>query len=180
MIGLPAYPEDYRERYTLFVLNTLLGGTMSSRLFQKIREQHGLAYSVYSAVNAFIDSGFLMVYVATRPDQARGAVRLIRDELRELREHGPAEAELEVAKEHLKGSLMLSLESTSSRMSNLARQHMYFRRQFTLKEILRGIESVTTRKVHALGRELFRNCPVALAAVGPLNHFRVGRKGIEL
>jgi predicted Zn-dependent peptidase len=180
LMGLPAYPEDYRDRYALFVLNTLLGGTMSSRLFQKIREQRGLAYSVYSAVNGFIDTGFLMIYVATRPDQAGGAIRLIRDELRDLREAGPSDAELEVAKEHLKGSLMLSLESTSSRMSNLARQHMYFRRQFTLKEILRGIESVTVRKVHALSSELFRDCPVALAAVGPLNHLRMGAKGLRL
>ena len=70
--------------------------------------------------------------------------------------------------------------STSSRMSNLARQHMYFRRQFTLKEILRGIESVTSRKAHALSRELFRDCPVALAAVGPLKQFRLGRKGLDL
>jgi len=180
LLGLPAYPEDFRDRYTLFVLNTLLGGTMSSRLFQKIREQHGLAYSVYSAVNGFVDAGFLMVYVATRPDQAAGAVRLIREELRELREIGPSEAEMEVAKEHLKGSLMLSLESTSSRMSNLARQHMYFRRQFTLKEILRGIEQVTVGKIHALSRNLFRDCPVALAAVGPLKQFRMSQKGLQL
>jgi predicted Zn-dependent peptidase len=121
-----------------------------------------------------------MIYVATRPDQAGGAVRLIREELRELRESGPSEAELEVAKEHLKGSLMLSLESTSSRMSNLARQHMYFRRQFTLKEILKGIESVTVGKVHTLSRDLFRDCPVALAAVGPLSQFRMSQKGLRL
>jgi predicted Zn-dependent peptidase len=180
LMGLPAYPEDFRDRYTLFVLNTLLGGTMSSRLFQKIREQHGLAYSVYSAVNGFIDAGFLMIYLATRPDQARGAVGLIQNELRDLREVGPSKAELEVAKEHLKGSLMLSLESTSSRMSNLARQNMYFRRQFTLKEILRGIERVTVGKVHALSGSLFHDCPVALAAVGPLKQFRMSKKGLQL
>jgi len=180
LMGLPAYPENFRDRYTLFVLNTLLGGTMSSRLFQKIREQHGLAYSVYSAVNGFIDAGFLMIYLATRPDQARGAVELIQDELRDLREVGPSKAELEVAKEHLKGSLMLSLESTSSRMSNLARQNMYFRRQFTLKQILGGIERVTVGKVHALSGSLFHDSPVALAAVGPLKQFRMSRKGLQL
>ena len=125
---------DYRdpEIYTAQVYATLLGGGMSSRLFQKIREERGLVYSVYSAVNAFVDSGFLTIYAATQPKAGKEVIRLIEGELRDLRDNGPQEDELHVAKEHLKGSLMLALESTSSRMSNLARQEFYFGRQLTL------------------------------------------------
>jgi predicted Zn-dependent peptidase len=180
LLGLPAYPENFSGRYPLYVLNTLLGGTMSSRLFQKIREQRGLAYSVYSAVNAFRDCGFLMVYVATNPKKSKEAVSVILEELVDLRDHGPTRDELNVAKEHLKGSLMLSLESTSSRMSNLARQQMTFGRQFTLKEILRGIESVTVDGAHEIARSLFRDPSIALAAVGPLSRFRMSAEGLRL
>ena len=180
ILGLPAFPESFKKRYTLFVLNTLLGGTMSSRLFQKIREERGLAYSVYSGVNGFLDCGFLMVYVATSAAQGEQVVHLILDELLDLREKGPTPAEMEVAKEHLKGSLMLSLESTSSRMSSLARQEIYFRRQFSLKEMLEGIDSVTPRRVHEMSSALFQNGPVGLAAVGPLGRFRLSEKRLHL
>jgi predicted Zn-dependent peptidase len=98
LMGLPAHPETFEDRYTLYVLNTLLGGTMSSRLFQKIREQRGLAYSVYSAVNSFKDCGFMMVYAAMNPKQGADVVNLTLEELLDLREHGPEPAELEVAK----------------------------------------------------------------------------------
>jgi predicted Zn-dependent peptidase len=166
VLGLPTFPERDASRYVLYVLNALLGGTMSSRLFQKIREERGLAYSVYSAVNAFQDTGFLMIYAAVSPDKGLETTRLILDELRSLRELGPTPAELEVAKEHLKGSLMLSLESTASRMSNLARQEIYFGRQFGLEEILREIDAVSRRRVHGLARRLFRNGRLAVAALG--------------
>ena len=139
-------------------------------LFQRIREERGLVYSVYSGVNAFIDSGLLNIYAGTNPRSGREVIGLILDELRDLRDNGPTEEELRVAKDHLKGSLMLSLESTSSRMSNLARQEIYFGRQLTLAETLRGVESVTTGKVHRLARELLGNKRLGLAAVG-----RVGR-----
>jgi predicted Zn-dependent peptidase len=180
LLGLPAYPENFAGRYRLHVLNALLGGTMSSRLFQKIREERGLAYSVYSAVNSFLDAGQLVIYAATNPERGREAVAVTLDELRALRDSGPTAAELRVAKEHLKGSLMLSLESTVSRMSNLARQEIYFGRQFGLEEILQGIEAVSLRGVHALCRELFRDGRVSLAAVGRLRDFRVRSESLAL
>ena len=180
MMGLPAYPENFEHRYSLFVMNALLGGTMSSRLFQKIREEQGLAYSVYSGVHAFVDSGFLMVYAATAPATGAQTTRLILEELRALRDRGPDDDEVHVSKEHLKGSLMLALESTSSRMSNLARQEMYFGRQFTLQEILAGIDSVTSQSVHAMARRLFGNGRIALAALGRLGGFRLGSKRVAL
>jgi predicted Zn-dependent peptidase len=180
LLGLPAHPETFEDRYTLYVMNTLLGGTMSSRLFQKIREQRGLAYSVYSAVNAFKDCGFMMVYAATNPKQGSDVVHLTLEELSDLRENGPDTAELEVAKEHLKGSLMLALESTSSRMSNLARQDLHFGRQFTLEEIIGGIDAVTVERIHALSQNLFRDSRVALAAVGRLTPFRMTERALRL
>ena len=180
VLGLPGFPENFGERYELFVLNALLGGTMSSRLFQKIREERGLAYSVYSAVNAFRDVGLFMVYAATSPAKAGEAVRLILDELRSLREKGPEAAETAVAKEHLVGSLTLSLESTVSRMSNLARQEIYYGRQLSPAEMIRGIEAVTPERVHRLARRLFRNGRVGLAAVGRTGRLRLPREALSL
>jgi predicted Zn-dependent peptidase len=180
LMGLPAYPENFRDRYPLSVLNALLGGTMSSRLFQKIREERGLAYSVYSAVNAFLDTGLMMIYAATNPARGREVVRLVLGELRDLRDHGPTDSELEVAKEHLKGSLMLSLESTASRMSNLARQEMYYGRQFTLAEVLEGIANVKPASVHRVAQQLFHDGHVTLAAVGRMDVSRLGREALRL
>ena len=180
MIGLPSVHEDASYRYPLYVLNALLGGTMSSRLFQKIREERGLAYSVYSGVNAFMDSGFIMVCAATTPARGGEVIRLIMDELAGLRDHAPDPDEVEVAREHMKGSLMLSLESTSSRMSNLARQEIYFGRQFTLAEILRGIDNVTPESTHKLAARIFSSAPVALAGVGRLGRLRIRPEDLVL
>jgi predicted Zn-dependent peptidase len=172
LLGLPTFPEGTAERYTLYVMNTLLGGTMSSRLFQKIREERGMAYSVYSALNAFSDCGFLAVYAATSPGKGDELIGLVADELRSLRDQGPTAHELEVAKEHLKGSLMLSLESTASRMSNLARQEIYLGRQQNLAETLRGVSAVDVKKVHRLCRKLFDGARLSLAAVGRVNRLK--------
>ncbi len=180
VLGLPGFPENFADRYPLFVLNALLGGTMSSRLFQKIREERGLAYSVYSAVNAFRDTGLMMVYAATSPSRGNEVVRLILDEIRSLRDKGPDPRETEVAKEHLKGSLMLSLESTVSRMSNLARQEIYFGRQFNLGEMIRRIEEVTPESIHRVAWRLFRDGQIAAAAVGRLGRLRLSRERLRL
>lgn len=180
LLGLPAFPENFEARYPLYVLNTLLGGTMSSRLFQKIREERGLAYSVYSAVNAFADTGFMTIYAATSPGSGSEVVRLVLQELRELRDHGPGDAELAVAKEHLKGSLMLALESTSSRMSNLARQEIYFGRQRTLAETIRRIDAVTRAQVHGLSRTLVGRKRPTFAAVGRVKRLAIGPEELKL
>jgi predicted Zn-dependent peptidase len=157
LMGLPAFPRTLDGRFTLHVLNTILGGTMSSRLFQKIREERGLVYSVYSGVSTFADTGTLTVYAATSPRRADEVTRLVVDEVT-------------VAKEHLKGSLMLALESTSSRMSNLARQEIHYGKQITLEETLGGIEKVTRRKLTNMARKVLDGQRLSLAAVG-----RVGR-----
>ena len=176
--GLP--DADERGRYALHVLNALLGGTMSSRLFQKIREERGLAYSVYSAVNGFIDSGFLAVYAGTSPRKGGEVVRLITEELVDLRDNGPTDQELRVAKEHLKGSLMLALESTSSRMSNLARQEIYQKRQRSLAATLAGVEAVTRDRAQRMAREMTRSAEIGLAAVGRVGQLKLPQGALEL
>jgi predicted Zn-dependent peptidase len=180
LLGLPAFPENDDVRYPLYVLNTLLGGTMSSRLFQKIREQRGLAYSVYSATNAFLDAGVMMVYAGTSPRQGDEVLRVVLAEMDDLRRRGPTEAEVRVAKEHLRGSLMLSLESTSSRMSNLARQEIYYGRQLTSAEVLRRVDAVTVEEAHEVAQRMFRDGPVALAAVGRVGALKAARTGPAL
>jgi predicted Zn-dependent peptidase len=180
LLGLPAFPENDTLRYPLFVLNALLGGTMSSRLFQKVREERGLAYSVYSAVNAFRDTGVMMVYAGTSPKQGDELLDVILDEARALRSSGPSAAEVDVAREHLKGSIMLSQESTSSRMSNLARQEIYHGRHHTPAQVLERLSRVKREDVHRVAQRVFAPGPIALAAVGRTRELRAARTGVRL
>lgn len=163
-LGVEAYPQKHDYRYVGYVMNTLLGGTMSSRLFQRIREERGLAYTVFSSISSFADTGYLMVYAATRPEGGQEVLTQVCAELRRLKETPIDEVELRAAKDHLKGSLMLSLESSSSRMSNLARQDIYFNQQFSLDEVIAGIDRVTTADVQGLARTILvsSNCTVAV------------------
>jgi len=172
-LGVEAYPHGHAHRFTGYVMNTMLGGTMSSRLFQTIREQRGLAYTVFSSISSFADTGYLMVYAATRPEGGQEVLDQVCAELARLKESPIEQTELNAAKDHLKGSLMLSLESSSSRMSNLARQDIYFGRQFTLDEIIAGIDTVTVEDVQGLARGLLvsRNC--AVAALGNLSNLQL-------
>ncbi len=172
-LGVPAMPMPDERRYQGYVLNTLLGGTMSSRLFQHIREERGLAYSVFSSVNSFLDAGNFIIYAATSPETGREVIDLIVEELRKLKEEPVGESELQMAKDHLKGSLMLSLESSSSRMSNLARQEVYFGRQFTLNEILSGIDRVTRQDLLHLAIDFFDPAGCTLAILGKTAGMRV-------
>ena len=142
-VGVPALPIAHPRRYAWFVLNTLMGAGMSSRLFQSIRERQGLAYSVYSELSLYRDTGCFGVYAGTAGATVDKVIASVIEEFRQLKAEGIPAEELRRAKDHLKGSLMLSLESTSSRMSNLARQEMYFHRFFTLDELVESIERVT-------------------------------------
>jgi len=180
LMGLPAFPERFERRFPLYLLNTILGGAISSRLFQRIREERGLAYSVYSALNSFVDTGFLVVYAATAPGSAGEVIRLVVEELRELRDRGPTDEEVQTAREHLKGSLMLSLESTSSRMTSLARQEIYFARRQGLVETLRSVDRVTAKQVHDLAGELVADRRLGLAAVGRIGRLRLGSGALQL
>jgi predicted Zn-dependent peptidase len=156
------------DRYPVHVLNVILGGGMSSRLFQTIREEHGLAYAVYSGVNSYTDAGYLSVYAATSPEQMTDVISLSVEQFDKFKSEPVSEAELQRAKDQLKVSIMLSLESTSARMSNLARQEIFFGRQFTLDEILERIDRVTADDVQRIAREIFRGDGLAITAIGQL------------
>jgi predicted Zn-dependent peptidase len=175
ILGVPSHPVDHEDRYASYTLNTLLGGGMSSRLFQNIRERQGLAYSVYSDLGNYSDTGCLSVYAGTSLESARKVVELILKEFRDLKANLVPGEELRRAKDHLKGSLMLSLESTSSRMSNLARQEMYFHRFFTLDELVERIEAVSAHDIQRLANTFFDSRLIALTVLGNLNGFKISR-----
>ena len=175
-LGVPSYSLSHDGRYACYVLNTLLGGGMSSRLFQNIRERQGLAYSVFSDLVPYKDTGCLFVYAATSPETVAQVVRSIVQEFRELKENAVDAEELRRAKDHLKGSLMLSLESTGSRMSSLARQYMNFGKFFTLDEIIAKIEAVTAEDLMEIARKFFRTDDIALTVLGRLDGLKIGRE----
>jgi predicted Zn-dependent peptidase len=174
-LGVPAYPLAHELRFPLYVLNTVLGGGMSSRLFQNIREKQGLAYAVYSELNLFSDTGCLTIYAGTAVETAKQVISSVMQEFRQLKDEFIGADELQRAKDHLKGSLMLSLESTSSRMSNLARQELYFDRFMSLDEMIDSIDSVTREEVQMIAQESFRTESVALAMLGRLGGIEVTR-----
>lgn len=177
-MGVPAYPLAHKSRFPLYVLNTVLGGGMSSRLFQNIREKQGLAYAVYSELNLFSDTGCFTVYAGTGIETAKQVVTSIIHEFRTFKNELITVEELRRAKDHMKGSLMLSLESTASRMSNLARQELYFDRFLSLDEMLENIENVTRDQVQAIAEEFFRSDNIALAMLGRLNDITVEREDL--
>ena len=177
-LGVPSYPLPHAERFACYVLNTLLGGGMSSRLFQNIRERQGLAYAVFSELNPYRDTGCLSIYAGTSVESARKVVESITREFRQLKEQPVNEEELRRAKDHLKGSLMLGLESTASRMSNLARQEMYFAKFFTLDELVESIEAVTAEDVQRIARTFFDPKQMALTVLGNLESLKIGREDL--
>jgi predicted Zn-dependent peptidase len=177
-MGVPGYPFPHKLRYACYALNTVLGGGMSSRLFQNIREKQGLAYAVYSELSMYRDAGCMAIYAGTSLESATKVVESIMKEFRELKENPVPEEELRRAKDHLKGSLMLSLESTSSRMGNLARQELYFDHFYTLDEMIQSIEDITAAQVQSIAQELFDPNKITLAMLGNLGDFRMRREDL--
>ena len=178
-LGTSSYPQNHDHRYAAYVLNTMLGGSMSSRLFQNVRERRGLAYAVFSNLAAYRDTGSLTIYAGCADSAVRELVTVVVEELRGMKV-APPDAELRRAKDHLKGSLMLSLESTSSRMSNLARQEMYFDRQFGLDETIEGIERVTAEDVVHVARELFASGSLGATVLGQQDGLELSTEQLDL
>src|SRR5580658_2798370 len=178
-VGVPSLPIAHERRFGVAVLNNLLGGGMSSRLFQNIREKQGLAYAVFSELTPYSDTGMLSVYAGTAKETVGQVIDLTIKEFRAMKESPVSEEELTRAKNHLKGSLMLSLESTTSRMSNLARQELYFGRFYSLDEILASIETVTLAEVQSLAHDFFRPEQIAVTVLGPLNGFTLDRSRLS-
>jgi len=179
-IGVGSYPQNHDDRYASYVLNTLLGGSMSSRLFQNVREKRGLAYAVFSGLSAYRDAGTFTVYAGCSNEAVGEVLDLIVEELRGVKQTPVPDAELQRSKDHLKGSLMLSLENTASRMSHLARQEIYFDRQFGLDETLAGIERVTSFDVQRVAADLFRNGSLAATVLGNVNGLEIPRERLNL
>jgi predicted Zn-dependent peptidase len=167
-LGVPGLPQAHPDRYILAVLDTALGGGMSSRLFQEIREERGLAYSITSYHAAFRDAGALVVYAGTSPAASREVVELTLKELARAR-RGLTADEVSRAKESLKGNLMLDLETPESRMGKLARSEQYFGRQITLDEIIADVEAVRREDVRRLAEELLTPDRMTFVAIGPFD-----------
>ncbi len=166
-LGVPGLPQAHPDRYAMAVLDTALGSGMSSRLFQEIREDRGLAYSITSYHAAYRDAGSFVVYAGTSPATGREVVRLTLEELVRVRRLGLTSGEITRAKESLKGSLMLDLETPGSRMTKLARSEQYFGRQITLDEIIADVDAVQAEDVRRLAAQMFDLDRLTLVAIGP-------------
>jgi predicted Zn-dependent peptidase len=165
-LGGPAIARADDRRFVLRVLDTLLGGATSSRLFQEVREKRGLAYAVYSYVSHYVDSGQVAVYVGTRPDNVREAMEVIGGELRRLVEDGIDAEELERGRENVKGRTVLSMESTLARMNRLGSSVLMGVPVMTVDEVLAAIDAVTREEVIELARELLDPARLSAAGVG--------------
>jgi predicted Zn-dependent peptidase len=170
-LGAPAYPQDHPDRYPCYLLNTVLGGSMSSRLFQNVREKRGLVYTISSGVTAYSDTGLVTVYAGTRRESAREVVRLTLEEIRRLRDQPLGHEELRRAKDHVKGGLLLSLESSGARMNHLARQELYYGKQLALDDILGAVEAVSAEDVRRVASEVFRG-RLAASVLGNVKGWR--------
>jgi len=176
VLGLPMHPMPHKERYAVALMNIILGAGMSSRLFQNIREREGLAYSIFTDLHAYRDTGCLTIYAGTATEKLSQSVRLILHELRRLKREAVPEEEFRRAQDNLKASLMFTLESTVSRMTNLARQESYFGRFINPDEMLASIDAVRPEHIQAVAREFFQPKLVGMSALGPLDSFSLPRE----
>jgi predicted Zn-dependent peptidase len=174
-LGTVGLPQADEARHAGYILNTILGSGLSSRLFQTIREERGLAYSVYSYWSSYRDTGMLVVYAGTKRESAEEVTDLILKEFRRLKTEEVPDDELKKAQNQLKGNMMLGLESTVNRMSRLAKQEMYFGRHFTLTETLEAIERVTGADILTLANRIMDARYLNLATIGPLNGVPIGK-----
>jgi len=167
-LGVEAMPYADPDRYAIYLLNAILGSSMSSRLFQEVREKRGLAYSIYSYQQAYRDAGLFVIYAGTGPETYQQVVDLIWGECRRLRDDPVDVEEFQRAKAQLKGNLLLGLESTNNRMTRLAKMEFYFGRTFDLDEIIHGIEAVTPETFRNVARRLFGADAYTLTTIGPV------------
>jgi predicted Zn-dependent peptidase len=178
--GTVALPQNHPDRYAAYALNTVLGGSMSSRLFQNVRERRGLAYAVFSSLSAYQDVGALSIYAGCGNDAVAELVDVVVAEIRQMRRQTMPADELRRAKDHLKGSLMLNLESTSSRMSHHARQEIYRDQADTLDEMLAAIERVSVEEVQRLAAQFFDGQPLALTVLGDVNGLAITTEQLRI
>ncbi len=174
VIGGPGLSHADPLRYAGYVLNTALGGGMSSRLFQEVREKRGRVYSIYSGMASCFDCGYLAIYAGTNPEWVEEVIEVTLGEIRKITREGLSPAELERAKSQLKGNMLLGMESSESRMNRLARNEIYFGRDVTLEELAAGIEAVTNGQVVQVAGLCFRPDEMALVMLGGLKGRKFG------
>lgn len=165
-LGTRGLPQDHPNRFIAYVLNSILGGSLSSRLFQNVREELGLVYSIYSYLNSHTDAGALVIASGTSAEDAPRVVGILLKELNRLRTGLVEEGELHSTKEQLKGNLLLSMESTDNRMTRLARNEIYLGHHFSLKDALRAIDRVTREEILKLGQFILCDEYLNLQLVG--------------
>lgn len=178
-LGVPSYPITHPRRHATYVLNTILGGGMSSRLFQNIREKRGLAYSVFSTLDPYSDVGCMSIYAATAPKSTKQTLDLVLQELKKIKRSLVIKEELQRAKDHLKGGLVLGLESSGSRMANLARQELYFGRFTSIGQMMRSVDRVTAAEVQEVAHDSFKAEAIAVSLVGKLDGIKIEREALE-
>ena len=175
-MGVPAPAITDENRYVTLILNTILGGGMSSRLFQTIREERGMAYSIYSDLSPYRDTGTLCVYAGTSASKALEVIDLVLVEFKRMKDEPLTAEELNRAKDQLKGNILMGLESSNSRMANLARQELYFQQFFTTDEVIARIDAVTAEQVQAMAQRLFDPERIAVTLLGRLDGIKLNRK----
>ena len=168
-LGSKALPQNHKDRFVLHLLNSTLGGSMSSRLFQAVREQRGLAYSIYSYLSTHSDAGSLVVYAATRPDELQETVQIVLEQFSLLKAELVGSEELHMAREQMKGTLLLSLESSDNRMTRLAKNEIFLGQQLAIETILQEIDRVTVEDIQRLTGQLLTDDSLNLHIVGPAN-----------
>ncbi len=167
-LGTSSVPQSSPDIYTLHILNNILGGGISSRLFQSIREEKGLAYSIYSYQTNYSDGGLFTVYAGTRPTNTAQVMELIWKNITELKTKGITAHELRKTKEQLKGGLLLGLESSSSRMSRVGKMEITLGKYITLDEVVAKIDKVSLEDLEHIGKSLFAENNVSFTALGPV------------
>jgi predicted Zn-dependent peptidase len=168
-VGLKGVPAGHKDRYAAYVLNSVLGGSVSSRLFEEVREKRGLVYSIYSFLSGYSDGGTMTVYAGARPREIKKVLDLIRREIRRLAAKGIERTELQRTKDQMKGSLMLSLESSHSRMNKLAKDELIAGTHTCLDDMLREIDHVTEHQVFGVAQDLLAPTTMSVTALGPLS-----------
>jgi len=172
-VGLKGLSAGHKDRYAAYMLNSVLGGSVSSRLFQEVREKRGLAYSIYSFLSGYSDGGTMTIYAGTRAREVERVLDLIRREIRRMAAHGIERSELKRTKDQMKGSLMLSLESSHSRMNKLAKDELIAGAHTSLEEMVSEIDAVTEQQVFRVAQELFAPGTMAITGLGPLSSRQV-------
>lgn len=166
-LGVPGFSQQNDSIYSVQALNNILGGGLSSRLFQSIREEQALAYSVYSYHSSFVDCGLLTIYAATSPKNFEKVVSLILKEIASLKNEGITSAELKRTKDQIRGNLLLGQESVNQRMSRLGKTELSFNRVITAEEVIERLNSVTEEDLQSLSRQLFKAEHFSLTTLGP-------------